>query len=102
MSNYKCTRSFKSKNGKNYYYGNKIGESEYCRLYTYEQGNFQREYEETGYSNNTSSNNSDSYSPPIDLGSMFDSDSNSSSSSDSSNFDFGGGDGGGGGATGDW
>lgn len=97
MSNFKCVRSYKSSNGKNYYYGNTINSAVYNTLPYSERINFQ--YHEDGHS--SSSNNSSSSMP--DYGSSMDSSSSdSSSSSDKSSFDFGGGDGGGGGATGDW
>jgi hypothetical protein len=94
MSKYKCIRTFKAKNNKNYYYGNEIDEQTYQCLYHNERSNFQKNYEESSSSGFSSSSSSD-------YSSYFSSDSDSTSS-DSSSFDFGGGDGGGGGATGDW
>lgn len=107
MSDYKCINPFFSHSGKQYYYGNKISQSQYLILPPSEQRNFIQDYEDEGRvssgSNYDTSSSDTSWLYNIDTSPSSDYSSGSDSGSDSSsNFDFGGGDTGGGGVSGDW
>lgn len=96
---YKCIRSFK-----NYYYGQRIGYSQYSQLSRSEKSNFVNDEAEESTSPLITSSLIDNIMPDISSGMSSDIFSSpSSDSGSSSDFGgFGGGDGGGGGASGDF
>lgn len=106
---YKCIRSFKAKDGKSYYYGEKISESRYNLLTVGEARNFQKIEEQIPQKKNDAV----ALDMPTEIfsgivpDSIIDMAIDSVNSHDdfidsTPNVDYGGGDSGGGGATGDW
>lgn len=95
---YKCTSPFKSSNGTDYRYGDRISEQTYSNLHYYERPYFD---EESDDEDDDGLGIVDTLLTGLSLLSNLSSDDSSSDSS-SSDDSFGGGDFGGGGASGDF